>query len=436
MKKILISLLILALVVVLILFFWGGGRASVSNFFNEGADFGSFFDTDPQSQNDIISVPPTSTSTTPTSGPYVAPVLRQISFEPVSGYTFYSTTSTSTRVFSDPERGEVTQEFTSTSTVVRFQERATGHTYDVFAFLENLVKVSNITVQKIYSSIFTNDPNTALTISPSLDNESIRTSLIRIIPAQEETKTASSTLQRIEQVDISTAMNNLLFIPETSKIAYAISSFTGSNILTADTKKTSEKMVVSVPFSDFTLDYINGSKVLLQTKASSAAKGYAYSLDLADGSLTKIIGDVQGLLIKPSYDLKYYLYSESTLNRPIIRAYDSVTGTTRQIGLQTIPEKCMFSKRTSSEAYCFGSVSYSPATYPDDWYMGKVFNEEHLYKIDLTTGSVVNVYLFEKGQVFDVINPKISPNEELIAFQNKYDLTLWTLDLKALDNEF
>ena len=436
MKKFLVALLVLALIVIAILFFWTGGRERVADFFNEGADFGSFFDTDPRSQNDPIFVPPTATSTPVVQGPYDAPVLRQISLEPISGYTFYSTTSTSTRILTNPEQGEVIQEYTSTSTAIRFQERATGHMYDAFTFLEPLSKVSNITIQKIYSTLFTNDINQMLALSLSQDNESVRTTFLKIIPAKEETRTASSTQQSVEQAQLSSALSNAFYIPETNKLGYTGRSTSGTTFFTSDTQRGAEKAIASTPLSDITVDHISGTKAFVQTKASSNVRGYAYTLDLATGSLNKVIGNIPGLLVKMSPDLKYYLYSESTLNRPIIRAYDTTTGTTRQVGLQTIPEKCVFSKQVSSEALCFGSVAYKAAQYPDAWYKGKVFNTEHLYKIDLATGSVVNIYLFENDQTFDIINPKLSPSEDMIAFQNKYDLTLWALDLDALDNEF
>lgn len=436
MKKFLIALLVLVLIILSVLFFWDGGRERVSDFFNEGADFGSFFDTDPRSQNDTPIIPPAATSTPVAPGPYDAPTLRQISFEPISGFMFYSTTSTSTRVTTDPEQGEVLQEYVSTSTAIRFQERATGHVYDAFTFLEPLNKVSNITIQKIYSTLFTNDKNQMLALNLSQDNESIRTTLLKIIPAKEETKTASSTPQSVEQSQLSSAMDNVQFVQETNRLLYTVRSPLGTTFFTSDTQRASEKAVAATPLSDVTVEYVNGSKALVQTKASANVRGYAYTLDLVTGSLNKVTGNIPGLLVKMSSDLKYYLYSESTLNRPVIRAYDTTTGTTRQIGLQTIPEKCVFSKKVTSEAFCFGSVAYKAAQYPDAWFKGKVFNTEHLYKIDLATGSVVNVYLFENEQAFDVINPKLSPNEDMIGFQNKYDLTLWALDLDALDNQF
>lgn len=436
MKKILIALLILILIATAILFFWKDGRDTVTNFFTENNDFGSFFDVDPTSENDFPPIPPAPEPEPGVPGPYTAPVLRQISFEPVSGFTFYATTSTSTRVTSDPERGQVVQEYLATSTAIRFQERATGHIYDVFDFIESPLKVSNITIQKVYATTFANNRNDFLMMSPSQNNEQVRTTFGRIIPAKPETATASSTEQSIEQKNVSSVINDLAYLPFINKIAYSVKKELGSEIYTADLQRANEVLLTTLPFNEFTIDPLSSTEVMIQTKASATALGYTYTLNLTTGRLNKIIGDIAGLLTKISPDLKYYLYSQSDQSSPILRGYNTETDITFRIGLHTIPEKCLFSPKNSALAYCFGSTAYAPALYPDDWYKGRVFNRDNLYSIDFKTGSVESVYVFEDNLSFDAYNPQLTFNDESILFQNKYDLTLWSIDLEALNNQF
>ena len=436
MKKILIALLILILIATATLFFWKDGRDTITNFFTENNDFGSFFDVDPTSDNDFPPVPPAATSTPVVPGPYEAPVLRQISFEPVSGFTFYATTSTSTRVTSDPERGQVVQEYLATSTAVRFQERATGHVYDVFEFIESPLKVSNITIQKVYTTTFTNNRNDFLMMSASQNNEQVKTTFGRIIPAKAETATASSTEQIVEQKNISSVVNDLAYLPFINKIAYSVKKEIGSEIYTADPQRASEALLTTLPFNEFTIDPLNNTEVMIQTKASATSPGYSYTLNLTTGRLNKIIGDIAGLLTKISPDLKYYLYSQSDQSSPILRGYNTETDVTFRIGIHTIPEKCLFSPKNSALAYCFGSTAYAPALYPDDWYKGRVFNRDNLYTIDFKTGFVESVYVFENDLSFDAYNPQLTFNDESILFENKYDLTLWSIDLEALNNQF
>lgn len=442
MKKIFIILFVLVLVGLGLFLFLFRGNETVSNFFNENTDFGSFFDIEPQSQNDFISTDPTTdpVTETPVGTKYTAPTLRQISLEPISGFTYYSTTSTSTRIRTDSELGEFTEEYQATSTAIRFQERATGHLYDVFEFSPNPQKVSNITIQKIYNTIFTNNRNEFLTQTLSFNNEQIKTTFTKNIPATISTSTNEIIEeQKLEQSDISTVVSDFLYIPNLDKIVYSIKRTDGSDIYISDTQRTSETGLTNTPLKEFTLEYINDTHALLQTSASANSVGYAYTLNLTSGALTKIIGNIPGLLVKISPNLEYFLYSQSDASRPVLRALNINDGTVRRINLDTIPEKCVFSKVSDEELYCFGSLRYKSAAYPDDWYKGKVFNNENLYKINLANGLTEVVYVFSEDEVvtnFDVLKPQITNEDSMIIFQNKVDLTLWSLNLKNLDNQF
>ncbi len=444
MKKILFVLLLILLILLGYFLFFRDGKNPISDFFNDGADFGSFFDVDPQSQNDFISDPIDNTdNTTPTNSQYVAPVLRQISYEPVSGFTYYATTSTSTRMSLNQEGAELIEEFAATSTVIRFQERATGHMYDVFEFKAAPTKVSNITIQKIYNTIFSNNENVFLYQTPSFNNEEIKTTYAQNILPQAATGTTPAIEQSILKDEISTVISEFVHLKSTNKLFYAIERVNGTDFYTSDLQRNTETPVSSVSFKEITLDSINDQYILLQTKASANTVGYAYTLNISNGIITKFIGNVTGLLTKMSPSMKYYLYSESDRTRPILRSYDVDNNITRRIGLDTLPQKCAFSKLNDAQMYCFGSLQYKAASYPDDWYKGKVFNPENLYRIDLATGLVEVVYSFIEPEDptqnftdFDVMKVDITNNDNHIIFQNKIDLTLWSINLNLLNNAF
>lgn len=439
MKKIFIVLVLLILILLGLFFFLGGSKEGVTDFFNGENDFGSFFDIDPQSQNDFISDPNNNPIIeTPTNTTFAPPVLRQVSLEPVSGFTFYATTSTSTRTSKDQEGADIIEEFLATSTAIRFQERATGHIYDVFEFIATPIKVSNITIQKVYSTLFTGNKDIFLYQTLDFSNEQVKTVYTRNFPAQIETTISSSTTQRLETKDISTVIPFFSLISETNELLYGVKRETGAEIYTSSPERTSETLIASVPFTDFMVEPINDEFALVQTKASGYSVGYSYTLDLETGALRKIIGNIPGLLIKMSPNMNNYIYSETTQTRPIVRSYDIELSADRRISLDTLPEKCAFSMVNPVEAYCFGALEYTPAAYPDDWFKGKVSNDEDLYRVNLRTGAVEVVYVFnnEDEGIFDISKLMVSEGDSLIAFQNKLDLTLWSIDLKALDNQF
>lgn len=436
MKKILLFTLILILIGVG-LFFWFNKEKGL-NLLNNEADFGKFFDIDSQSNNNFIE---TSTSTTnqPTPNldqPYQAPILRQISFEPVSGFTFYATSSTSTIIKKDIDNKETIEEIVSTSTTIRFQERATGHIYDVFEFMLAPQIISNNTIPKIYQTIFISK-NDFIYKTLSSDNEQIISKKGTLItstttdPINQEVVLET----KISSLDLSSFISDIIY--NQNKLVYSIKQNITTSIFTSNTDRTNEKVIKTLPLNDFLLDKINQNEVLITTKPSRDSVGYSYILNLNTGLFSKILGDIQGLLVTVSPSKDFYIYTQSEQTRPIARVFNSKTNTTQPIILDTLPEKCVFSQTNTTIAYCFGSLVYKSAKYPDDWYKGKIFNKEDLYIVNLESGDSTPVFYLqqESGLLgeFDVINPSITPKDTHIIFQNKKDLTLWSIDLTQIN---
>ncbi len=432
MKKIIVIVLIILLIALGLFFFLGNGKEKITDFFSDGTDFGSFFDIEPQSQNDFVETPsvtPDNNVPTPTDNKFVPPILRQISYEPVSGATSYSTTSTSTITTIAQDGTVEVQSFTSTTTAIRFQERVTGHLYDVFEFLPAPQKVSNTTIQKVYSTIFSNNADQFLHQTLTNNNEMIRT-IFNILAKKDTGETI------LAQIDLSSVITDFTYNKFSNKLIYSVKQNGVSNIYSANFDKTAEKAITALSFNEFLIDPINSTEVLITTKASQAIPGYAYTLNTATGALTKIVGNIPGLLAKVSTDKKWYVYSESEQARPVVRTYNSITGATNVLGINTLPEKCVFAQTNVDELYCFGALVYVPAQYPDDWYKGKVLNSEALYKIDLANNYVQQIYNFEANELtFDAINPQLTSGDGFIIFGNKYNLTLWSLDLNRIKNE-
>lgn len=431
MKKIIIILLILLIGLGIFFFFFSkSGKETLSDFFGDNT-FGRFFDVEPQSQNDVVADNPTPIpDDVSVSGPFVAPVLRRISLEPISGYTSYSTTTIVTSTTTVIDGSEVVKESKASSTAVRFQERATGHIFDVFEFQEAPIKVSNETVSKIYNTIFSANKDKFLFQIPVFNNEQIQTSFSELVFS------TSSDQVDWKVKDISAIINTLVYLPTLNKIVYVVPQNGNSSIYIANPDRSGEKLITTLPFNEFLMERINSNEVLITTKASRELNGYSYILNITNGSFNKILGDIPGLITKVSPDKKYYVYSQSEMLQPSVKVYNSTNKTTKVLPIDTIPEKCVFAEKDVDSIYCFGSQSYESAVYPDDWYKGKVFNKENLYKIDMVKNDVVVMYNFDADKLnFDVINPTITSNNKFVLFENKYDLTLWSLDIERLSKQ-
>jgi hypothetical protein len=441
MKKILFIIFGLLLIGV-VLFFVFGGRETITNLLNNENQFGTFFDINTPSANNFDQTP-TSTST-PVINPdekYVAPILRQISFEPVSGYTFYTTTTTEILTKLDENNLEISEQVTSTSTVIRFQERATGHIYDVFEFIFAPQLISNITIPRIYETLFTINKDQFVYKTLGSNNEQIisKRGILTFSTSTDETNNSIKTETELNTLDLSNIIKNMIYNISSNQLIYSVEQNNTSTIFTSNIDRTNEKFIKNLPFNEFILSTINPNEVLITTKASRDTLGYAYILNTSTGSFSKVIGDIRGLLVNISKDKEWVIYSESTQSRPITRLFNTINGSTSQIVIDTLSsEKCVFAQTDSFKAYCFGALIYTSATYPDDWYKGKVKNIEELYEINLSSGEVFPIFYFddEENNVirdFDVMNVSITPNDSHLIFQNKHDLTLWTIDLNKMN---
>ena len=81
--------------------------------------------------------------------------------------------------------------------------------------------------------------------------------------------------------------------------------------------------------------------------------------------------------------------------------------------------------------YCGIPVEIPSAVYPDTWYQGLVSFSDNLWSIDTADGTTDLLVQLpgEAKQTIDVIEPKLSPSENLLIFINKNDLTLWSFEL-------
>jgi hypothetical protein len=435
-KKILLFILILLLIGFGI--FWFFNRETINRVLNNGVDFGTFFGVEPQSQNNIQSDQIPVTDVVIDTGSYEPPILRQISLEPVSGFTNYKIKTITKVPVINPENFQSTNdlEVETQTTTVRFQERATGHIYDVFEKLPNARQISNITMPKIYETIFTKNINEFITktLDQSFEQVFSKKTLLSFTEKTDDVSEEDFIPETTANtIDLSNIINQFIYITDINKIVYPIIENQTSFIFKANPDRTEETLIKTLAFNEFNLSPINKDEILLTTKASQKILGYAYILNINTGSFEKILDRIAGLTVNISPKKDWLLYTESGQTRPILYVYNLEGGFANQIEqLDSLPsEKCVFANTQENKAYCFGSSTYKSGIYPDDWYKGKIFNQEILFELDFERDSVDVLWSFD-NQNFDIMNTQITSDDSHIIFQNKYDLTLWSLDLRRI----
>ena len=363
----------------------------------------------------------------PTERPIIEK-LFEISPAPVSGFVSFEIISTSTKL----SFGTTTQATTSTSTkktqatttketdtFVRFMERATGHVYDAKIPTIEKTRVSNTTSPKTYETIFNSKGTEA--ISRFLNGESINT-----IYTQVSTSTATTSVKNIVY-----PFGTDIVINKKDSIFYTVKSTNGSvgYLTTFDRKKSTQ--VFTSPLQNLLAAWSGGDIVAVFPKPHSEYPGVLFFVNTKTGTTKQILSGVNGLTALPNKDATYFLYNTNPKNLNL--AAEKVSSKIdANLQIKTLPEKCVWSQKNVTVAYCAVPNQVEEAGYPEKWYQGVVSFNDSVYKIDISTGEerlVYNPSAENKGD-FDITNLILNEKENYLFFINKKDLTLWGLSVE------
>ena len=355
-------------------------------------------------------------STTGTNDKFANPTanLFRISTEPVAGVV----------VFNINNKG--------TSTVIaRYIDRATGHIYDADLATLEKTRVTNQTLPKIYEAYFRPDGNAVLFRSLKEDSDVVENLSLALTPpkavstgspqATSTLYTISSTLLRGDIGTVAVGSGNTLFYTLRDTSSVVSSAFSGTGV----------KTLLTSSFTDWRL-VTAGNSLIAYTKASASVAGYAYTLNTSSGALTKTVGPFNGLTAVPNSAGDRVLYSYFENNQTKLFFKNLKSGTVSEILPATLAEKCVWSAKKAGIIFCGTPVDGTLGTEPDNWYRGLSHFSDYIWHFD--TGSEIAQLLAEPEKSLDtkidLVDPKLSPNEDYLIFINKTDLSLWALKLQ------
>lgn len=366
------------------------------------------------------------------------PKLRHISEVPTAGTDFIivpiyeepikniepadlSSTSTKATVKKVATKPKVIGE----KTTIRYIERGTGHIYETATNTLEKVRISNTTEPKIYEAYFTDKGDNLILrgLIGSSDIVSTRyASLVLASTSENETRTLEikDLPIQISQIAISPSKTQLFSIME-SGIRGLLSKIDGGSTVG----------IFDTTYREWIPSWPEEKNIVLTTKASAFAPGFAYLLNTQTRQISRILGNIYGLTTLTSPDLSKVIYSSSERGTFSLNYFDRKEDTISELSFKTLPEKCIWSKKEKAVLYCAIPENISFSTYPDVWYQGLINFSDSVWKIDIATGEarlVMNIQE-ESGEVIDATNLYLSPNDDYLMFTNKIDLTLWGLQL-------
>lgn len=317
------------------------------------------------------------------------PKLIRLSDEPVAGFVAL-------------ERGRI-----------RYAERATGHIYEVNGNGEEKIRISNTTIPRVFRTVW----------APKGDYVALG-----IIDGDQNAKYFLATLTGTTTEGVFLPADAIPFaFSATNQIAYLASINNNYSIVTADTKNQKQKIVYSSPFRDFLIDQPSENLFSLATRPSGTVGGYLYTFNAKSSAFEKILSNTLGLEALWSLDAKNILISkfDNRSGEIFASAIDERGNTIKDLG-NTLAAKCSWSSSDRLALYCAMPKTRPNATYPDDWYKGKVALEDNIQKLYLTATSSETI-LAEHN--FDVAQIGVDARDEYLYFLDKNDWGLWGLKL-------
>ena len=368
------------------------------------------FNRTPAVTTPIIQIPNTPLEQEPsnqTNEPLKLPKLRQLSSTPVAGMSASTTAS---------------------SSLVRFMDRGTGHIYEADDVSNEIKKLSNTTLPKIYEGYW-NKNLTALVLRYLRDESDVVSNFYAELrlAATSTTNTAYEVKGKYLSPDIS----QVTISPQGDKIfTWNIENGRGMGYTSTFDEKNKVR-VADTHLTQVVAEWPEANTVTLATKASASAAGYFYSLDIRNGSLKKIVGGFRGLAGKLNKDASRALFSSGGLNTIRTSYINTKDDVVQEILFKTLADKCVWSTLRKNEVYCAVPTEIAKGVYPDDWYKGTISFIDQIWHLDTTTGEVhlLANLLDLSNKLVDATELALDPKENFLYFINKRNLTLWSLDL-------
>lgn len=437
----LIVILLAGLFVIYLLFFTKNEDAS---FLGETRNriFGSFFPTDDsvdETGNNIRTE-----GTLPETNRTI-PRLRKIYSEPTAGAIIFDREVVVSDFIIKEDGTQEEKSTTTNETAIRFIDRATGNLFETTSTNLTINRLTNTTIPQVYEALFSADANSV--ILTSLNSGSLESFVATYVPKEEATSTLvglNSEESLVENfgslegfylpfnafgLSLSPDRNAYVFLLTTDDVSFGEKTtlYTGTF-----TEKDGVKHQLFTYNSNWIINWVGENTIAYNTKASQASFGYLYFLNLNSGSFEKKIGDYIGLNSLVNNNLSKALFSQSG-NGFNMRVYDFENNSFSFVDYASLPnEKCVWSKIDLGIAYCAIPENIPNASYPDAWYLGLVSFNDSVVKIDTENNNqaeVLMLYNSESNEDLDMFNLSLSPKEDYLLFQNKNDLSLWSLDL-------
>ncbi len=296
---------------------------------------------------------------------------------------------------------------------IRYVERATGHIFQMDLDNSAISKVSNTTIPSIYEAIF--DSKAMSVIYRYISGDKTISSYLATLGG------SNGEFLQEDIIDLNTSVDK-------TKLFYLIKTSNGVTGFIRNYIDGKNTQVFTHSFSEWLSQFVSDKKIYLTTKPSYAVLGQFYSLNVQNGTISKLFGGVAGLTTLANNDGSIVLFGTSQAEGPKLGLFNPSTRAMDQLDVYGLPEKCVWGK-DNVNIYCAVPKKIVGTQYPDVWYQGLVSFNDYFIKINSATKSVSTIENSSDSSAVDATKLFMDKEEGTIFFTNKKDGTLWSLKI-------
>ncbi len=317
---------------------------------------------------------------------------------------------------------------------LRFVDRAVGNIYEYIPETQTgeVTRITNTTIPKIQEAVWSNSGSNLIYrfLENDTDNINNFSSLIKM-----SSSSISSSLQgEITGQFLQSNIKQIVINPKGDKIFGLLdkSDKSGSYGFIANIDGSNSKMIFDSQLLYWNISWPKENIITFTTKPNYTDGGLLYFFNPQTYSMDKILGGVVGLSTLTNKDGSLLAYSHSLSNSFLLNIYDVTNRISSDLSVSTLADKCVWGNANNKTLYCAIPQDIPSDNYPDAWYQGLESFSDNIWKIDVQTGNVTEIYQIGSNESasIDAFNLTISNNDKYLVFTNKNDLSLWMLQMK------
>ncbi len=312
------------------------------------------------------------------------------------------------------------------TTLVRFAEAGTGHVYEINLTSGEIKRLTNTTIPKVEEAVWTEGGRGVLLRYISDENVT-KTFYGRVSTSSKATSTEEGPLSGSFLPDNIVSLTTL---SDSNKIFYLVEDDDGVSGFLSNPDGTKSSLVYSSPIKKWQTSPIDKDSVGLYPNASGEASGIFIFLTPSLQSAEYYFSNETGITALASGNKNFIAYSR--VNNGILEfgIFDRKANIRSSIFPITLPEKCAWSRATSTTLYCAATKNVSNNNLLDLWYQGRISFTDDIWKFDASTGESSEVSSLTEKANIDAVSLFFDKRESYLFFTNRKDRTLWTLPLR------